>query len=315
MQNDSKLLLPLLVMLALPACLDTVDGSAPEDSPDSDPTAGRGTQNQSGRGGSSSKGGSTSSGGTTSSGAGTSATAGTKGVGDGTETGGANSSGGASSSGGSGGSGGLGGSGGSGGSAGSKASGGSTGSGGSAGKGGTSGTGGTSGSGGAGGTGTTNPDDSVPSSAYCTPVSDWQQAWTDWENEVLELVNQRRAEGATCGGVPYKAVAPLAKNPMLRCAARVHSVDMVERNFFDHTNPGGETPSDRIKKAGYKGSGSGENIAAGQRSPAAVMDTWMKSSGHCTNIMRGSYKYIGVGYYPGNSDSQYGHYWTQNFGG
>ena len=40
----------------------------------------------------------------------------------------------------------------------------------------------------------------------------------------------------------------------------------------------------------------------------------MGSTGHCKNIMNGSFADIGVGY-AFTSGSTYGHYWTQSFGG
>ena len=45
----------------------------------------------------------------------------------------------------------------------------------------------------------------------------------------------------------------------------------------------------------------------GQRTPAAVMDAWMNSSGHRANILNSSYTHIGVGY------CERGNYWTQMF--
>jgi uncharacterized protein YkwD len=70
-----------------------------------------------------------------------------------------------------------------------------------------------------------------------------------------------------------------------------------------------------MSDAGYAGSYPwGENIAAGQSTPQAVVNAWMSSAGHCANIMKASYTAIGVGYAFGAS-STYGHYWTQNFGG
>jgi uncharacterized protein YkwD len=100
-------------------------------------------------------------------------------------------------------------------------------------------------------------------------------------------------------------------HPALRCSARVHSKDMNDRNFFDHTNPSGEAPWDRMEQAGYSYSNAGENIAGGNSTAAATMQQWMDSDGHCANIMNPNFTEIGVGYYPGG---QWGHLWTQNFG-
>ncbi len=156
------------------------------------------------------------------------------------------------------------------------------------------------------------PSDEVPDNAYCSDVAEWEPTWTEFENEILLIVNQRRVEGANCGSAgSFGPAAPVTANPALRCAARVHSKDMVERNFFDHTNPSGESPFQRMGEAGYQYSTAGENIAAGNSTAAATMQQWMDSDGHCANVMNGSFTELGVGYYPGG---QYGHVWTQAFG-
>ena len=118
----------------------------------------------------------------------------------------------------------------------------------------------------------------------------------------------------TCG-VPYAPVAPLTMNGALRTAARLHSQDMAAQNYFSHTSLDGRTLTQRLTNAGYAGAFPwGENIAGGQPTPQAVMDEWMASPGHCTNIMNGNYHAIGVGY-AFRAGSTYGHYWTQDFGG
>lgn len=142
--------------------------------------------------------------------------------------------------------------------------------------------------------------------SYCAPTTDWDSADVAFEDEVLSIANQRRSEGATCGGEVMPAVGPLTAESRLRCAARRHSLDMIERDFFDHTNPDGELPWDRMAKAGYADfSSAGENIAGGYPTPAAVMEGWMNSPGHCTNIMNGTFTQLGVGYTMGM--------WTQVF--
>jgi uncharacterized protein YkwD len=136
-----------------------------------------------------------------------------------------------------------------------------------------------------------------------------------WEDEVLALVNQRRAAGATCGGTLYAPAPALWMDANLRAAARGHSLDMATQNYFSHVSLDGRTFDQRIRNAGYGGAFPlGENIAAGQTSPQAVVDGWMNSPGHCQNIMSPGFKAIGVGY-AFRSGSTYRHYWTQNFGG
>jgi uncharacterized protein YkwD len=158
----------------------------------------------------------------------------------------------------------------------------------------------------------------VPATPHCAPAASWDAAWTEWENEVLRLTNQRRAQGADCGSQGMKPpVGPLTMVAELRCAARLHSLDMFQRSFFDHTAPGGSDPGDRMSSAGYSGITWGENIAMGQASPAQVVDGWIDSDGHCANIMRSNFTEIGIGYHPGDAASgsfRNRHYWTQNFG-
>jgi uncharacterized protein YkwD len=155
-------------------------------------------------------------------------------------------------------------------------------------------------------------EDEVPAVPFCTEVSGVDPSWSQLEDEILEIVNQRRAEGANCGSAgSFGPAGPLTMNPALRCAARVHSKQMVEENFFDHTTPWGESPWDRMAAAGYSYSSAGENIAAGNATAASTMQQWMDSDGHCSNIMSPDFTEIGVGYFPGGG---YGHYWTQAFG-
>ncbi|MFE4307773.1 CAP domain-containing protein [Streptomyces sp. NPDC056891] len=119
-------------------------------------------------------------------------------------------------------------------------------------------------------------------------------------DQVIALVNAERAK-AGCG--------PLSANATLTRAAQGHSDDMAARDFFDHTNPDGAGPGERVTAAGYPWSTYGENIAMGQSSPEQVMESWMNSPGHRANILNCDFKEIGVGIH-----SQGGPYWTQVFG-
>jgi len=147
---------------------------------------------------------------------------------------------------------------------------------------------------------------------YCAATNGWDSSYSDLEKDVLKIVNQRRSEGANCGSKGTFDPAPALKmNDELRCAARVHSLDMVERDYFDHTNPDGDGPAYRVDQAEYDWRTWGENIAAGSSDAEGTMQQWMNSDGHCANIMNPAFEELGVGYYPG---TQYGHVWTQVFG-
>lgn len=138
------------------------------------------------------------------------------------------------------------------------------------------------------------------------------------EAEVLRLTNLQRAAGYTCtdtttGETAVKPPVPaLTWNAQLASAARLHSSDMATKNYFSHTSADGTTFDQRISRTGYAWRAAGENIAAGYSTPAAVVEGWMKSFGHCENIMSGDFTELGIGYaYQASSD--YDRYWTQDF--
>ncbi len=147
----------------------------------------------------------------------------------------------------------------------------------------------------------------------CEEGTEWPSAWAEFEQRVVELTNERRAEGATCDGEEFDPAPPVESNPELRCAARRHSFEMAEREYFAHDSPEGEGPSDRAADAGYEFLAVGENIARGRPTPEGVVEGWMESPGHCRNIMRSNYQEIGVGYVE-DIGTIYQHVATQVFG-
>ena len=133
------------------------------------------------------------------------------------------------------------------------------------------------------------------------------------EAQVLVEVNARRQRGATCGGKAFGAAPALQAHAALAQAARGHSADMAARNYFDHTSPDGRKVVDRLRAAGYRGATYGENIAAGRPTAASVVDQWMNSPPHSTNIMDRDFRFMGVGHAE-RAGTTYTHYWTQDFG-
>jgi cysteine-rich repeat protein len=159
-----------------------------------------------------------------------------------------------------------------------------------------------------------DPNGLVPDTPHCAPVANVDPIWIKHEDETLQFTNEKRAQPQTCGIYgAFPACGPLTTEPHLRCAARLHSKDMAERNFFDHYNPEGLSPGDRMYAAGYTGGTWGENIYMGPTSAREAVDGWMASDGHCQNIMGASYTLLGVGYWelPGGWGTRQ---WTQNFG-
>ncbi|MEV6979084.1 CAP domain-containing protein [Kitasatospora sp. NPDC093806] len=147
---------------------------------------------------------------------------------------------------------------------------------------------------------TTAPKPSATSARPTATTNPGGGANTSFAQQVVDLVNVQRSQ-AGCG--------PLTADAKLNTAAQVHSDDMANRNFFDHASPEGYHADHRIEAAGYRWSSWGENIARGQKDPAAVMDSWMNSPGHRANILNCSFKQIGVGVRTGTG----GPWWTQVF--
>ncbi|MGO1750697.1 MAG: CAP domain-containing protein [Marinobacter sp.] len=132
------------------------------------------------------------------------------------------------------------------------------------------------------------------------------------DRALLNRVNEARSHPRQCGDQGFDAAKPLSWNCKLTDAARAHSTDMVELEFFSHTGPEGLEVSDRVGERNYSWSAVGENIAAGQNSVDQVVDGWLSSPGHCANIMRAEFTEMGAARIeaPG---SKYSPLWTQVF--
>jgi uncharacterized protein YkwD len=116
---------------------------------------------------------------------------------------------------------------------------------------------------------------------------------TGVESAIVDLTNDiRRRNG----------LAMLLVDGICRDAARGHSADMLDRNYFSHTNPEGRALKERMP-ANLAASQWGENIWTGRGyDPRQVrylaqkiMDGWMKSPGHRANILTPGYTHLGVG--------------------
>lgn len=143
-----------------------------------------------------------------------------------------------------------------------------------------------------------NPDLIYPGQVLNIPKTD--TAVVNYENEVIRLVNEIRVKNG---------LNPLISDWELSRVARYKSQDMKDNNYFSHTSPVYGSPFNMMKKFGISYKTAAENIAKGQKTPQAVVNSWMNSSGHRANILNPSYKKIGVGYVAG------GNYWTQMFVG
>lgn len=102
----------------------------------------------------------------------------------------------------------------------------------------------------------------------------------------VSLVNEHRAS-VGCPALHW--------NGEVAAVALAHSQDMVDRDFFDHTNPDGDSPADRLRAAEIDYGRMAENIARGFETGASVLDAWLGSPGHRTNIENCQLQEHGVG--------------------
>ena len=122
------------------------------------------------------------------------------------------------------------------------------------------------------------------------------------EERLLELHNEARRQ---------RGLEPLCLQPTLTEAARAHSEDMIEEDYFAHTAPGGETLGERLKRFGYTPEGYrywkvGGNIAwhsGPEPEPEEMFEGWMDSPGHRANILDEDFRQIGIGTYAGQYES------------
>ncbi len=119
------------------------------------------------------------------------------------------------------------------------------------------------------------------------------------------IYNRVNAERAANG------LAALAWDGQLSCLATDWSAQMAASGNLHHRDLAGV-----IRSPGYGGYGTlGENVLRGAAgmSPDQMVDAWMASATHRTNVLSGSFSSLGIGLAVSPDGSQV--YATQNFGG
>jgi len=184
---------------------------------------------------------------------------------------------------------------------------------------------------------------SVTANPYPTPFIGEEE-----KSEFLRIINAARAEGQDCGkidsnGIPVKdskghyiydgsnimaPADPLTWSAALYTAAYEHSDDLAKSDTASHSGSGTEsdwtgeemggvksTFVDRARNSGYRFVNLGENISLGTHrdSIKKAVDSWLKSPGHCVNLMKPFYTEVGVGHVE-KKGTTYTQYWTQVLG-
>jgi uncharacterized protein YkwD len=107
--------------------------------------------------------------------------------------------------------------------------------------------------------------------------------------EVVDLTNVERTRNRR---------ASLRANARLMHAAQIQAEQMARTGQLAHVLPKAAYPSagDRLAAADYRWQAYGENVALGQSSAKEVLDSWMHSRGHRTNILNPDFTEMGAGY-------------------
>lgn len=132
-----------------------------------------------------------------------------------------------------------------------------------------------------------------------TPNPEPEMSVEEMASEVIRLTNIERVKDGA---------APLQYHAGLQRAAMVRAEEITRK--FSHTRPDGTTAETVLLDCGVS-NGAGENIAAGQKTPEAVVRAWMNSSGHRATMLNPNAKYIGVGVCKSPITGQW--LWTQEF--
>ncbi len=136
--------------------------------------------------------------------------------------------------------------------------------------------------------------------------------------EYLAILRYNTKIGSTIPNAETKAIRdmnryrmliglpPCAIDPRLCKAARDHSRDMHEKDFFSHTSPvpGKKSPWMRAKLEGT--TAKAENIYSGNANGKSANKAWWYSPGHHRNMLNPGNRRVGMGVYEEE--------WTQMFG-
>jgi uncharacterized protein YkwD len=146
----------------------------------------------------------------------------------------------------------------------------------------------------------------------------------NFDDQVLTLTNAARARNWDCVTKRFPApktssksrLGPLTRNATLDRAARAQSAGMALSGYFDHQSSlDSSHPADRVGATDYPWHAVGENIAAGQPTPAVVVEAWLRSPGHCHNVMSPDFTQIGLSFVqrPASRREPARNFWTQIF--
>jgi len=130
------------------------------------------------------------------------------------------------------------------------------------------------------------------------PVVVYADDYESYIFEVAELVNAERAKAG---------LHELELDEDLCYIAEWRAEELTE--VLEHVRPDGSKWVTILDECEIEYDFAGENFAYGYKSPSAVVDAWMKSTNHRSNILDENFEYMGVGFFKEGAS----YYWVQIF--
>jgi uncharacterized protein YkwD len=151
--------------------------------------------------------------------------------------------------------------------------------------------------------------------ALCEDVVDWDDELVAAEEDLLAAVNAARAAGGRCGGLRFPPAPPIGFDPALRCAARLHSLDMIARAYLGQVDPDGVGTGPRLAALGFAAATFAENVGFGYLDGEAAVLAWRDSPPNCWKLHARELTLAGAGvaageFTPKDEDPIPGLYWT-----
>jgi uncharacterized protein YkwD len=106
-----------------------------------------------------------------------------------------------------------------------------------------------------------------------------------------------------------KGKSAVKVDPTLMAIARVHSDRMAAADTMTHVLPGEGSFQDRLRAGGYEAGMAAENVAAGQKTLAEVLQDWKNSPSHDANMLEEHIDEIGIAVTVA-AGGKYKYFWT-----
>ncbi len=120
-----------------------------------------------------------------------------------------------------------------------------------------------------------------------------------------------RAHAAINGLRAQYGLRALGANRALQDASAAHLDDLLSVRRLSHIGSDGTTFDRRVKRAGYRGHPSAENLAWNQPDAATVVRNWMASPSHRDAMLMRGVTALGVAY---RCSPRFGHMWAMVVG-